>query len=574
MGNILRIVLVGALVLSSFATAHAQTRTITGKVTNAADSKAMGGVKVMVKGMARGTFTRQDGTYSLTVPADASKLVFEYIGFKKKEVNITGDNIDVSLAEDILQTEELVVTAIGVSQQKKTLGYAIQEVKGETMVQARETNLVSALASRVAGVQVTNSSGAAGGAAFVQIRGAISVTGINQPLFVVDGVPIDNSQFASGALTGSVAYSNRAVDINPSDIESINVLKGPAATALYGLQAAGGAIVITTKRGREGVSQMSVNFSSMVGFDNANKLPELQNTYAQGLNGQLGHPDAANAALRFRSWGPRIADLRFVDDPDYQANWDKNGRLVTSADPRYASGRPARTYDPYVFFRTGTRFENNLSINGNNQFGSYFASFGQLRQNGIVPNNYFDRISARVGGSYQLSPTLKVGGSMNYIRSGGIRIEQGSNTSGVMLGLLRTPPTFDLTFGSSNPASDPSAYRLANGAPRSFRGLVAVGGILTSGFDNPYWTVNENPFRDQVDRLITSIESSWNPTSWLDVTWRIGRDGYEDRRSQRFAIGSATAPAGRVFEDQYNLEILNSDLLITLKGELTEDIKA
>jgi TonB-linked SusC/RagA family outer membrane protein len=561
-----------ALLLGASLDALAQARN--GKITDATSGKAIGGVRIVVKGSNTGAFTKPDGTFSINAP-DGAVLVIATTGFKKKEVKVEGGDIVIKLSEDIMQLEELVVTAIGVSQQKKSLGYAVQEVKGESMVQARETNLVSALASRVAGVQITNSSGAAGGSAFVQIRGAISITGQNQPLFIIDGLPLDNSQNISGANTGSVAFSNRAVDINPSDIESISVLKGPAATALYGLQAAGGAIVITTKRGREGASAMNVNFSSMVGIDNVNKLPELQNTYAQGLGGVLGSPDAAVAGTRFRSWGPAVADLRLVDDADYQANWDKNGRLVTMADPRWASGRPARTYDPYSFFQTGTRFENNLSVNGSNQNGSYFASFGQLRQNGIVPNNYFDRFTARVGGSYQLSSNLKVNGSMNYIRSGGVRIEQGSNTSGVMLGLTRTPPTFDLANGSATPVTDRASYRLPNGLPRSFRGINQIApNIFTSGFDNPYWTVNENPLRDQVDRLIVSFETVWNPVSWMDVVWRVGRDGYEDRRAQRFAIGSATFPAGRVFEDQFSLEQFNSDFLVTMRGDITEDIKA
>jgi len=553
-------------------------KTVNGKVINDATKKPMPGVTVKVKGSQRGTITKQDGSYSLVLPEGATTLSFESIGMKKQEIAIGDkDNIDVSLKEDVMLTEEVVVTAIGVSQQKKTLGYAIQEVKGETVLQARETNVVSALASRVAGVQITNSSGAAGGSAFIQIRGAVSITGQNQPLFVIDGIPVDNSSLANGNLanTGSVAFSNRAVDINPADIESMSVLKGPAATAIYGLQAAAGAVVITTKKGREGISAVNINFSSMVGVDNVNKLPELQTTYAQGLNGQLGTPDAANAALRFRSWGPRVSDVRLVDDAEYQANWDPNGRPVTSSDPRFASGRAARVYDPYQFFQTGLRFENNLSMTGSNQFGSYTVSVGQLRQNGIVPNNTFDRINFRVAGGYKISDNLKVNGSMNYIRSGGNRIEQGSNTSGVMLGLTRTPPTFDLTNGASNPTTNPAAYRLPNGLPRSFRGLVQVSPTLfTSGFDNPYWTVNENPLRDQVDRLITSFDVAWQPTSWMDVVWRVGRDGYTDRRQQRFAIGSATAPAGRVVQDNFNVELLNSDLLVTMRGDITNDIKA
>jgi TonB-linked SusC/RagA family outer membrane protein len=558
------VVVVGLFLAGSVVPAFAQ-RTVTGKVTDAAN-KATSGVKITVKGTKTGAFSKPDGTFSIVVPEEGKTLVFESVGLKRKELAIgAATELNVQMAEDVLLTDEVVVTSIGVSAQKKTLGYALQEVKGQDITQAREASVVGALAGKVAGVQVISGTGAAGGSVFVQIRGASSFQGSNQPLFVVDGVPIDNSQNNTATLLGSVAYSNRAADISPEDVESITVLKGPAATALYGILANSGAIVITTKRAKEGANSFNITFNSSVGLDQVNKLPELQNTFAQGLNNALGSPEAA-AASRVRAWGPRVSDLRLVADPNWL--WDKNGRLVTASDPAFASGAPARTYDPYVFFRTGIRVENSLQMSGSSANGAYTFTVNNLIQNGIVPNNTWERTNIRLFGAFKFTDALRAEASVTYIRSGGNRIEQGSNTSGVMLGLTRTPPTFDLTNGVSNPAQNSASYRLPDGRPRSYRGLVQVSPtIFSSGFDNPYWTVNENPLTDIVDRIIANAKITYNVTDWASIDYRVGADISEDRRKQRFALGSASFPAGRVTEDQYYTQIIDQNVFLNLRSD-------
>ena len=277
---------------------QAQDRTITGTVTDT-DGQVLPGVVVQVKGTSIGSFSRAKGKYKVTVPSTATVLVFKQIGKKSREIAIgVSDEIDVLLEEDALNTDEVVVTAIGLERTKKSLGYATQEVSGSELVGSRETNVVSALSGKVAGVQVNNSSGVPGGSSFIRIRGSASITGDNQPLFVVDGIPIDNSQLSSGNpdngrnnLLEGVGYSNRAIDINPNDIESMTVLKGPAATALYGIRAAGGAIIITTKKGVPTFGEkVNIQFQSSWSIDQVNRLPELQNQYSAGNGGKYSPP--------------------------------------------------------------------------------------------------------------------------------------------------------------------------------------------------------------------------------------------------------------------------------------------
>jgi len=258
--------------------AFAQERVVSGKVTNSKGAP-LPGATVLVKGTTSGAFAKSDGKYKVTVPANGKVLVFKMVGMKTKEVTLSNsDNVDVSLQDDATRSEDVVVTAIGIEQQKRSLTYATQEVKGSALSQSKEANIVGGLAGKIAGVQVTNSTGAAGGSSYIRIRGASSITGDNQPLFVIDGIPIDNSQLNTEDGLAGVAYSNRAVDINPDDIESVNVLKGAAATSLYGIRAASGAIIITTKKGlsSSNVGRMSATFSTSLGIDQVNKLPELQ----------------------------------------------------------------------------------------------------------------------------------------------------------------------------------------------------------------------------------------------------------------------------------------------------------
>src|SRR5690349_298859 len=263
-----------------------QDRAVSGKVISAEDGVALPGVSVIVKGTQTGTVTDVGGNYRLSVPSESSVLVFSFIGYKTAEVAVEGrTTVDVHLETDVTELTEVVVTSFGIEQEKQALGYSVQSVSGKDIVQMRQPNIVSSLQGQVAGVQITNSGGAPGMSSRILIRGITSLNpkANNQPLFVVDGIPIDNSTYevASGSEENTPrGLSNRAIDINPNDIESLTVLKGAAATGLYGVRAANGAIVITTKKGKAGKVQISA--SSTLGFENVNKYPHYQDKFGQG----------------------------------------------------------------------------------------------------------------------------------------------------------------------------------------------------------------------------------------------------------------------------------------------------
>lgn len=552
-------------------------RTIMGTVTGD-DGSALIGATVLVKGTSTGTVTDIDGKYSVRIPGDGSILVVSYTGFSTQEVAVGASNVvDVTLKSGQV-LEEIVVTALGISKSEKSVGYAVQSVGSGELLKANETNLVQSLAGKVAGLQVTGSTGAAGGSSFFLLRGVNTISGENQPLIVIDGVPVDNSQLRSGGggPVASVAFSNRAVDINQSDIESVSVLKGAAATALYGSLAGNGAIIITTKKGKIGQQKVSVEFSSNVTFSQFNKVPDLQNTYGQGSAGKYLGPETRSAF----SWGPNMDTMRYANSSyvltatqdlngDGVYDWDKNGFLVGQSSP-FASSNPARTYDPYDFFQTGIATNNNLAISAANANSSLRFSVGYTNETGIIPNNDFKRINFGLNADTRLTDKIKLGVGVQYINSGGTRIEQGSNISGVMLGLLRTATSFDNSAGFDDiDEENNAAYTFPDGRPRGYRGLNAAG---TSTYDNPYWTAYNNPLEDNVNRLIGNFSVSYDPTSWLNITWRPGVDLYSDFRKQYFAVYSATNPTGQVFEDQFFNKRWNSDLLATVKQDLTSDI--
>jgi TonB-linked SusC/RagA family outer membrane protein len=549
------------ILLSSFS----QQKTITGTVTSSVKGEgALPGVTVLVKGTTSGVITDVNGKYSLPVPQNASTLVFSYLGMKKFEAQIGNLSvIDVVLEPDIMGLDEVVVTAIGISRQKKSLGYAVQDVNGDKINNAETGNLLSAITGKVAGVNITSSAGTAGAASFITIRGQNSITGNNQPLFVVDGIPIDNSMSYSGNpddlqnnLTTGVNYSNRAIDLNPDDIETVSVLKGGAATALYGMRAGNGVVIITTKKGKDTGGKIAVNFSSSVAFDEVNKLPEVQNMYAQGNNGVYGTTTTS-------SWGPKISDLRF--DGSTSSPRDKNGNLVLASSPLAKQDLVARAYDNAGnFFLTGTTINNNLSLSGGSKDANFFMSIGNSSTKGIIPRNNFAKTSFKISGETSLGSKLKISGSVNYVRSGGDRVQQGSNTSGVMVGLFRCTPTFDISNGhGKNGYKYEDAYILQDGTgnPRRY-----------ATYDNPYWTVNKNLLTDQVDRIISYVMLVYNPMANLTVNYRIGDDFYFDRRLGHTALMSANIPDGQQEDDHHYNNNLNSDLTVNYAGKLFGDI--
>jgi TonB-linked SusC/RagA family outer membrane protein len=540
--------------------ANAQQRSISGTVTSSVKGEgALIGVSVSVKGTALGIMTDINGKYSLPVPADAKTLVFSYIGMKKQEVEIGNRQvIDVVLKSDVLGLDEVVVTAIGISRQKKSLGYSVQDVSGDKINNSETGNMLTAITGRLAGVNVTSSAGVAGAASSITIRGQNSITGSNEPLFVVDGVPIDNSMSYSGNpddqqnnLTNSVNYSNRAIDLNPDDIESISVLKGGAATALYGMRAGNGVVIITTKKGGDTAGRLNVSFSSSVGFDMVNKLPELQMMYAQGLGGVYETNTTS-------SWGPLISDLRFDGATDYPR--DKNGMLVLATDPTAKADLLAKAYDNAGnFFQTGLTYNNNLSMSGGDRESNFLLSIGNNTSTGVIPGNNYGKTSIKLAGQTTIGKKLKVSASANYMRSGGDRMQMGSNTSGVMVTLMRGTPTFDNSNGHGKDGYKyEDSYMYPDGTQRAYSG----------SYDNPFWTINKDILVDQVDRLIGYAMLVYNPVRDLTVTYRVGEDIYFDRRKGHYAINSSNYPDGEMEEDHHYNNNFNSDLTINYTREL------
>jgi TonB-linked SusC/RagA family outer membrane protein len=459
-------------------------------------------------------------------------------------------------ASDTGRVEEVVVTALGIKKQQRALGYAVQSVKGKELVGSGEQNVVQALSSKVAGALVTSSSGTPGASSRILLRGAATFTGNNQPLFVVDGVPIDNSTDQSTAgdypfnsnLQG-VNNSNRAVDINPDDIETITVLKGPAAASLYGVRGANGAIIITTKRGAKGGKRFSAELSSTMDWSSVNKLPARQFVYGQGLGGGGQKIDSAGVRKNFAGTIP--TGWRLVDE---------GAAAVTpnSWGPKIADGKSFDNAEN--FFQTAMSMTNNLGVTVNGENTSARFSVGNSQQNGIVPNTTFKRTTVRVNTDSRVTDKLSVGSSVNMINSGGTRAQNGSNLSGVMLGLMRAPADFDLKGGTGA-----DGYTNTDGSQHQYFPI----------YDNPYWTVNRNPFTDDVNRIIGNVNAQYKPMDWLTLNYRVGTDQYTDSRQQIFAVGSwqpDNSPGGEISQNVLRYRELYSDLVLNANREINKDL--
>ncbi len=570
--------LMACLLLSVLA--KAQTRELTGKVTDSTGNP-LAGASISVKGARKGTSAGPDGSFRISVPSNAT-LVFSAIGFEAQEVSVgTSSTIAIRLSRDSRNLNEVVVTALGIRREKRSLAYATQTINADALNQSGTSNALNELSGKASGVTVINSAGDPGAGTFVLLRGVTSVTGNNQPLMVVDGVPIDNSsnnydpQFngfqAGGAnadLVGAAQPSNRGIDLNPNDIESITLLKGPAATALYGIQAASGALVITTKHGSVG-KKGSVTFNSSVTFDRHSQLPGLQNEFAQGDQGAYMGPATGQPF----SWGPAIDTLAW----DGLANnpWDKHGNIVGKSDP--TARTPVRAYNPYDFFQTGMTYDNNVAVSGGTGDGGYRFSLGNLDQTGIIPRTKYVKTTFSLSGQSKISNKLSVAGGANYIHSTNYKVQQGSNTSGIMLGLLRTSPTFDNSNGLSDPVNNPFAF-FPNGAvtpsgyypPGSQHALIAARAAMTS----PTWSVNKDPTTSDLDRVFGYGQVTYMPTGWLTINYRVGGDVYSQRDKSAFDVHTSAYKTGAVFLLNYQNSQFNSDLTITGKKNFGDDFTA
>ncbi len=550
----------------------AQDRTLTGKITSKEDNNGIPGVSVAVVGTTIGTTTDIDGNYKLSVPSTAKQLKFSGVGLKSKTVDIgASDAMDMAMENDVLKLDEVVVTALGISREKKALAYSTQTVSDDQLNNSGSGNVLSELSGKVAGLSVINSNGDPGSGTYVQLRGVTSLTGNNQPLIVIDGVPIDNSinnfdptqGYTIGQTSGSAGNSvgganpeNRGIDINPNDIASVTVLKGPAATALYGIDAASGALIITTKRGGGpgAVPGPSVMINSSTSWSSVNKLPERQDTYSQGTGGVFYGPYSAGSGGRRVTWGAPLSTLSW----DGVSNeWDPNGKIVLNTDP--TAKKAVTAYNPYDFFQTGITYDNNVAISGGNDKSGYRLSIGNVKTTGIIPNTNYVKTNFGLSGQSMITKRMSASVTLNYVKSGTDKVQQGSNVQGVMLGLLRTPPTFDNSYGLSDPANDPSSYVLATpGITGSYQRSYRGGG----GYDNPYWTVNRNPYRQDLDRFFGSAQVDYKLCNWLSAIYRLGGDFYSQNTKNGSDIYSSQFSTGAINLVDFTNSLYNSDLIL------------
>jgi len=512
--------------------AWAQDRTVSGKVTDAETGEALPGVNVLLKSSGQGVVTDIDGNYKISVPSDGGTLVFTFIGMKRIEKAIGSQSVvDIQMSSDIQQLTEVVVTASSIERERKELGYSITSVAGDEVTKARDQNIVNSLAGRVPGVQITSSGGSVGSSSSILIRGASSLTGDNQPLFVVDGVPIFNSNISSGSrITGTVDTGNRAGDINPDDVESISVLKSAAAAALYGQRAKNGAIIITTKRGKNGRGKVSLN--SSVRFDNALKLPDYQNTYAQG---SLGKYDSES----LNGWGPEI-----------------NGQEVVNIleDTVTLQAFPDNVRD---FYETGVTAINSISFSNGNETSDFRLGLTNLESSGITPNSNLTRNTIAINGGTKVTDKLTARTSLNYIRTTSLgRPAQGGNDPTILTSIVTTAPrTFDLS-------GELSDYKNEDGTQKVFGNFT----------NNPYWVAFENPFETELDRIFGNVQLEYEIMPYLKLMGRAGIDTYDEYRRRIYVKGTVGRENGQFSEDIFKRSQLNTELFLTFDKDLSEDI--
>lgn len=500
--------------------AFAQDRTVSGRITSTDDGSALPGVNVVVKGTNNGTVTDADGNYRLSVSSTATTLVFSFIGLQSQEIAIGERSVvDVSMASDVTQLAEIVVTGQGIEKDQKSLGYATQNVNGSALAQRSEINVLNTLQGKVAGVNIVGSSGAPGASTSIMIRGVTSFGNTsNQPLVVVDGI-IFNNDVNGGTSVFTSQPTNRLNDIAPENIESINILKGPAAAALYGSRAGAGAIVITTKSGKRLGGKTEVTLTSSYNVQNVYGFPKLQDQYGQGTNN-----DYVNSSGN--SWGPA-----FAGGPENVTTLQ--GKLVA--------------YTPYPnnvkdWFAQGKVLNNAVSIMSGNADNNVSLSVSSSLTDGIIRGSTFDRNVVQFGGSSKTKSGFMLSASMSYVNSKQNGNPQGNG--GSALGqITRIPVSYDLNSGDFEDVAGKSIY-------------------YNTAQNHPNWSLKNELAKSVVDRVFGFVKAGYNITDWLNVSYRITGDVYTDRRKTTYLAGAARNPTGRITDEMYFASELNGDLMI------------
>lgn len=504
-----------------------QNRAITGKVVNE-QGGAIPNASIIIKGSTSGTTTKTDGSFLISVPVAAKTLVITSLNFVDQQVNINDKNdISVTMVPSNRVLNEVVVTAIGITRSSKSLGYSVATIKGDEITKARETNIVNALAGKISGVRVTGQSGTVGGGSKVVIRGTSSLSGSPQPLFVIDGLPLDNSSPGNTFGNGSVDYGNRAGDINSDDVETITVLKGAAATALYGSRGKNGAIVITTKKGsRRATAAVTVNSSYR--FDNALKLPKFQNEYSNGNYGVY--------SLKFvNGWGPKISDVQDVTVKDF-----KGDSVTLKAFPDNVKN----------FYQRGISAINTVSVAGGSENTDYRLSLGNTDQTSIVPGSKLSRYNINLNAGRTFNDKLSARTTVSYIRTTSVgRPTQSANDPNVLTASTLFPRTLDLDKLRNNYVDPITGAQIALSSDKTG--------------NNPYWIINNNQNNNELDRVVGNVILSYKPLSWLTISDNLGTDFYNEFRRTKTRKGTFGQLDGAFTLNQIYNNNVNNDLIAT-----------
>ena len=530
-------VFLAALVAAPGAMAQ-QGATVTGKVTGEGGGPVPF-ASVVLTGMGLGATSRDDGVYSITVPAGRVSnqrvdVTVHAIGYQSvtQQVTLSSGTVtaNFTLSVNPLRLGEVVVTGAGTASSIERLGSVVSTVKSEEILKSSELNTVQALAAKAPGVVVTSSSGEAGASSFILIRGQKSIEGTSQPMFVVDGVPVDNSTIVTTFSTAGTEATNRMADLNPADIESVEILKGAAAAAIYGARAGGGVVLITTKRGRAGSPTWSLR--SMYSQDEVNRDYPLNTKFGQGSGGVAASCPGQGCYLTGASFGPLL-------------------------------GPGVQVHNHFMeMFESGSTFDNTLSLSGGTERSSFYLSLGHTEQDGYIigPNDKYSRTTSLVKGNLELNEKLRIGATVNFADTRGSFIQKGSNLSGLLLGALRSPPEFDNRNYIDETTGLHRSYRYPQPTPTSR--------YETRTYDNPFFIVNNLTNTSNVGRSFGNINIDYTPFSWLTVKYTLGADYGSDSRVEGLPPSNSTDPTGQIDRANYTIFQVDHNLI----AQATKDI--
>ena len=527
----------------------AQVTTVRGIVTTEEDGEPVIGASVIVKGTALGTVTDVNGRFELSgLPPSATRLLISYISLMAKEVAIA-PQVSVTLKSDTHLLDEVVVTALGISREKKALGYTAQEVKQDALVQGKDNNLLNSLSGKIAGVRITNTQGDVGSSRIV-IRGETSIAGENQPLFIVDGIPVDNSQL--NARSSGRDFKNAIADLNPEDIKTLTVLKGPNAAALYGARAAHGAIVITTKGGDKRQKGIGITLHSSTQVSFVATLPEFQNLFGQGAGGRFSYVDGKGAGVNDgvdETWGPRL-DIGLLI-PQFDSPLDADGNRVATS---WVS-HPNNVRD---YFRMGISTNNGISIARGDDKYQFRVGYNYEKQVSIVPDAGTNKTNISLNTDYHLAKWIVVGATANYIVYTAPSLPGSATPSGSNV-RSNSPMLQFLWFGRQVDTNSLKADYTRN--------------WNSSYYDNPFWSASYNTQSQERHRLIGDLHAEFRLTDGLNVRFRTSTDWYNDRRKSKVKWGSAGAgsPYGSYAEDAYTVKENNTEVLATYIKQLNKN---